>query len=399
MSTQGAVVVGGYVNGVGLVRALAARGIPTAVITTHSYDLAHHSRCVAGHDAAPDLGENPEQLLEVLARHRAEWAGWALIPANDEALTALALQHDRLSSAHPVLAPRWEVARELLDKSRSNTLARAVGVALPHDYGTADATTAERSDLRFPLLVKPDLSHRFRERFGVKLFVARDRKELGHAIARIAEAGLSGRVIDWIPGGDEQIHVHCVYIDRRGEPSEGLTVRKIRQSPPFFGVARVAEIAEPQPGLREATIEMLRRVGFHGIAAAEFKLDPRDGTYRLLEINGRSVIFNGLLRRAGLDLGWLAWSDQVQGARPAARTNEWRGVWINLHADVLHSMLRRDPSLSVRDFLAPYARPTTYAVWSARDPKPFAVQWARSGAAVASALRARVTRPLRVRGS
>ena len=54
-----------------------------------------------------------------------------------------------------------------------------------------------------------------------------------------------------------------------------LTVRKLRQSPPLFGDARVAELERGPGALREATVELLRRMGHRGVAAAEFKLDPR----------------------------------------------------------------------------------------------------------------------------
>lgn len=40
MQGRGAIVVGGYVNGLGIVRALAARGIPVAVVTTQPFDVA-----------------------------------------------------------------------------------------------------------------------------------------------------------------------------------------------------------------------------------------------------------------------------------------------------------------------------------------------------------------------
>jgi predicted ATP-grasp superfamily ATP-dependent carboligase len=116
-----------------------------------------------------------------------------------------------------------------------------------------------------------------------KLFVARDATAPG--IASCA-ARLRAR-LDLVPGPDSQIYVYCTYVDVRGEPTRGVTVRKIRQSPPFFGVARVAEVVAEQPHLRDASIELLRRIGHRGIAIVEFKLDPRDGRFRFFEVNGR----------------------------------------------------------------------------------------------------------------
>jgi predicted ATP-grasp superfamily ATP-dependent carboligase len=384
--TKGAVVIGGFVNGLGLVRALAARGIPCAVVTTKPYDIAHRSRWVVGHEHVRDLEESAEALIEALERRASEWAGWALLSTNDEALSALARHHDRLAATYRVLAPPWEVVRSFVDKERMLEVARTVGADLPRYYGRAEDAAA-LPDLPFPVLVKPIIGYRFSARFGCKLFVVNDREELRRAVARLAEAGTSGQVFDFVPGPDSQIHCHCTYVGADGEPSAGVTVRKIRQSPPFFGVARVAEVVDVDRGMRDATVEMLRRIGHRGFAAAEFKLDPRDGRFRFIEVNGRSVLYNGLLRRAGLDLAALAWTEAMEGRPVRVQPRLWPGVWIHLHADVLYSALwRRQDPISLGAFWEPYRRPKEFAVWSAADPAPFLAQWSRTARTGVSAL-------------
>lgn len=372
MSAPGVIVIGGYINGLGLVRSLAARGIPTAVITTKPYDIAQHSRLIAGHAAALDLDERPESLLELLERRASEWVGWALLPSNDEALAAMARHHEQLSRSHCVIAPPQDVAEYFLDKGKMLEMAQAVGVSLPRCYD------ASETDMRFPVLVKPVRGYRFTSRFGCKLLVARDRAELDACLTRVAAAKMPCQVYDYIEGSDSNVYDYCVYVNAKGEPSAGLTLRKLRQSPPFYGVARVAEVTTQMPELREATVEMLRRIGFRGIAEAEFKQDARDGSFRFLEINGRSLLANALTRQAGMDLAWMAWCDFVEGRPEPPRLNGWPGVWVNLHADLAYSTVYRHLNpISLREFVAPYRRPVLEAVWSWRDPLPFVAQWAR----------------------
>ena len=43
---------------------------------------------------------------------------------------------------------------------------------------------------------------------------------------------------------------------------------------------------------------------------------------------------------------------------------------VNLHADLLHALLRRDDALDLRALAAPYRTPLVEAVWSWRDPAP-----------------------------
>jgi D-aspartate ligase len=379
MKPKGAVVIGGHINGLGIIRSLAASGIPTAVILTRKHDFAHYSRYIAGYESAYDMTERPERLAEVLDRRSSVWKGWALFPVNDEALAAIACSRQYLESAYPIIAPSNEIIRCLLDKEQMLEVAESTGISLPVCYGPADRKTADRSDLSFPVIVKPLMGHLFQERFGSKLFIAADREALKHAISRVEAAGLSCRVYDVIPGADNRIYCYCVYIDAKGIPRGELTIRKIRQSPPFFGVARVAEVTAANAQLREASLEFLRRIHFRGIAVAEYKHDPRDGTFRFMEINGRSVIYNSLLCRAGVDMARLAWFDYVENDALTVRTQGWPGVWINLHADLLYSTLRgRSESLRLKDFLAPYTRPKIEAVWSIRDPNPFLIEWGRT---------------------
>jgi len=394
----GAIVIGGYVNGLGIVRALAAHGVPVAVVTTKPYDIAQRSRWTVAHCNVDGLEERPESLLEALEAWSARFAGWLVLPTNDEALAALSLHRARLAT-YRVVAPPWHVTRQLVDKSLLLDAARAVGVAVPRCYGPAVGATVAAAELRFPVLVKPVVGYRFSARFGCKLFVARDRRELQRCVDRLREADLDGEVFDLVPGADDQLYAYCTYVDARGGAAAGVTVRKLRQSPPFFGVARVAEVVEPIPELRAATLAVLGRIGFQGIAAAEFKRDPRDGRFVFLEVNGRAVLYNALLRAAGLDVAALAWSEHMTGAVELPPQHGWRGVWINLHADLLYTMLaRRDERLRLSDVVAPYRRARIEAVWSACDPLPFLAQWGRSARHGARALwdreqRARLVRP------
>ncbi|MBC7791316.1 MAG: hypothetical protein H7Z74_15320 [Anaerolineae bacterium] len=374
--SPGAVVVGGYINGLGLVRALGARGIPVAVIATKPFDIAHRSRWVTEHAMIDGLEHSAEPLISLLERRAAGWKGWLVIPTNDEAMGALARHHDRLSSTYRLACPEWESARYFLDKAEMLDVARAIGIPSPHCYGSAQESMLGDREVRFPVVIKPTSGYRFIARFGAKLFVANTRDELGEAIARLSQANLRAQVFDLIPGEDHRIYAYCTYINARNEPCGGLTIRKLRQGPPFFGSARVAEVVADVPVLREMTIEFLSRTGFRGVAAAEFKLDPRDGSYRFMEVNGRSVVYNGLLCKAGMDVAGLLWADYATGASELVRPNNWPGVWADLHSDLLYSFLyRRHDPISIRRFLAPYGRPTIDAVWSVSDPAPSIAQW------------------------
>ena len=375
MSHPGAVVIGGYANAVSALRGLAREGVRTAVVLTADHDVAQHSRYAHEAHRVHYLNRRPDGLLELLDAQRRQWRNWALLPTNDYAVAAIAQHRDHLSRTYRVTVPDREVAGRVLDKAVTYQFARSVGVDVPTSYGPASRVTAARLDLVFPLVVKPLQSARFWELFGKKLLVVRDRGELMEAVDRVEESGMDAEVLDLVPGGDTQVCNYTVYIDRWGNPAAEFALRKLRKAPRFFGVGRAATPAQ-LPQLREQTIELLRRIGWHGIASVEYKLDPRDGRHRLMEINGRTFLAHGLATRCGVNYPLLAWREHVLRETVSARPNGWNGVWTHMHADLLYTMVEdRDPDWSWLEFIRSYTGPWIDAVWSAADPVPFLAQW------------------------
>jgi D-aspartate ligase len=371
----GAVVIGGYANGVSALRSLARTGVRTAVVLTKPHDVAHLSRYAHESHRVFDLHRRPDGLIDLLQDRASDWRGWALIPTNDYALTALAQHRELLSRWYPLTIPEAEVVRQLVVKPNTYRVAREVGIDLPRCYGPASRATAQRADIAYPVVVKPLVSAAFWERFGKKLFVAQTPLELVLIIDQIERAGMAAEVFDLVPGADDEFYNYTVYLDGNGNPAAEFAFRKLRKAPPHFGVARAAEPAAA-PELREPTIELLRRIGWRGVASAEYKRDPRDGRFRLMEINGRCYLSHALATRCGVNYPLLIWQEHARRQRVSAQPNGWRGTWFHLHADLLYTAVQeRGPGWSWGEFTRRYMGPWIDAVWSASDPAPFLAQW------------------------
>jgi len=122
------------------------------------------------------------------------------------------------------------------------------------------------------------------------------------------------------------------------------------------------------------------------MANAEFKRDPRDGSYKLMEINGRCFLMQGLPLRAGINYPKMALAEFGCGSTPPVRGNGWQGFWIHLHAEIVYSLLSwRREGIDLKEYIRPYLKSKTFAVWNHRDPKPFLAQWFKTArTAVAS---------------
>jgi D-aspartate ligase len=378
LMAPGAVVIGGYATGVSALRSLARAGVRTAVVLTTPDDIAHRSRYAHEAHRVVDLHRRPDGLIDLLQDQASRWRGWALIPTNDDALTALTSHRDLLSRWYPLAVPEAEVVRQVTIKTNTHRLATELGVDVPRCYGPADRYTAAREDIAYPVVVKPTDTPRFWVRFEKKLLVARSPLELVAAVDQIERAGLSADVHDLVPGGDRQFFTYTVYLDRWGRPAAEFMFRTLRKGPRFYGAARAAEPAVI-PALREPSLALLQRIGWRGVASVEYKLDPRDGRYRLMEINGRCFPSHALAARCGVNYPVLIWREAALREKVRAAATPWPGLWLHLHADLLYTAAEdRGAALRWRTLGGDCLRPWVDAVWSAADPLPFLAQCAGS---------------------
>lgn len=103
---------------------------------------------------------------------------------------------------------------------------------------------------------------------------------------------------EFVPGGDEQMHVLNAYVDQHGRVQMMLLGQPLLEDPTPQSVGNYAAI------IPDSNLDLLRRVkgflediGYVGPANFGMKVDPRTGEHKLFEINlrqGRSSYFTTL---------------------------------------------------------------------------------------------------------
>ncbi|HVT90468.1 MAG TPA: hypothetical protein VHD56_16560 [Tepidisphaeraceae bacterium] len=176
-----------------------------------------------------------------------------------------------------------------------------------------------------------------------------------------------------IPGPDSNIYQCMVYIDGSGQIRARFMMRKLRQNPPQFGVARVAVSCQLIALLVDYTTRMARSIGFTGIWATEFKLDARDGQFKLIEINGRMPRWNWLAAYCGVNIPWLAYCDAHAIESVQQPSYETDVHWIELAKDVSLSIRNHQgEGLDLSEYIEPYlSARKTFADVSSDDYMPF----------------------------
>ena len=177
-----------------------------------------------------------------------------------------------------------------------------------------------------------------------------------------------------IPGGDDELYTLGSYLDASGTPLGLFSGRKLRQTPPNVGTCRVGEAVWVQEVV-DAGLRLLAALSFTGLSQVEFKRDPRDGRFKLMEINPRLFQWHGLAAACGVDLPALAYWDLLGAPRPAARMNGPNGDsngkrWAISFLAKEGPALQRPPyvdAVFARDDLRPAA---VYAGAPSAEPRP-----------------------------
>lgn len=124
----------------------------------------------------------------------------------------------------------------------------------------------------------------------------------------------------------------------------------------------------------DSATRILKGIGYQGIAAPEFKRDPRDGEYKLLEINARTILQSSLPPRCGVDVEYIAYLDTI-GQYGGGTTLPKEGIlWIDEISDLLSCIMQlKDGRLKLGEIVTSLRGEKQYATFAWDDPIPFLV--------------------------
>lgn len=367
----GAVVLGGDYQGLGIARSLGRHGIPV-VIVDDERSIARSSRYAAAGVRVPRLRDD-QDVLDALAaaRTRHGLAGWVVFPTRDENVATLSRRRAELAPHWRIPAPEWDCVRVAWDKRETYRLAQKLGVPSPRTWFPLDEADLDAVDGSWPVIVKPAIKENFFYATRAKAWRADSVADLRRHFRRAAEIISPGEIIvqEMIPGGGDEQYSYCAFV-KDGDAVASMTVRRRRQHPSDFGRASTFVQTIALDTLAEPSLKFLREIGYYGLAELEYKRDPRDGEYKLLDVNVRTWGYHTLGGAAGVDFPYLLFRDQL--GEPVAPATARAGVrWIRLATDVPNALV---------DIRARRLRPGAYArtlrgidteaVFSWRDPLP-----------------------------
>jgi predicted ATP-grasp superfamily ATP-dependent carboligase len=367
------------------VRSLGGRGVRVAAADSVPWAKAMYSRYCGARATYPcpseDLAAFQAALLRLLDAVRPR----LLMPMTERTILAL-LERRAEVEARTTLAPLPDEGAlgTAFDKSRTIALAESLGIATPRSVCPAGPTDLARvvAGVAFPAVVKPRTSEvhtadgRIAPSGRVQYCVGPD--DLAEKYAAVHRHAPRPLVQEFVPG--DGYGVSALY--RHGRVRALFAYRRLRMVRPTGSGSALRESIALPPGMADAAVRLLDALHWHGVAMVEFKLDPRDGRPRLMEINGRFWNSLPLAVAAGVDFPWLLYTLATEGDVPECFDYRVgvRARWLVGDCRHLVEVMRGRPAgwtdgfpergRTARDFLRFFGRDLHYDVESLSDPLP-----------------------------
>ena len=375
--TAGALVIGGEHPGLGVARSLGRRGIPVYVVDDQR-SVSSFSRYTTRTIRVPDLRDERKAVDAVLEiGRRFNLRDWVLFPTRDETVAAFSRHREELKAFFRVTTPEWASTKWAWDKKNTYDLAAQLGIPCPRTFTPQNAQ--ELSDLypKLPLALKPAVKEDFFYATGAKAWRAETPEQLQALYAKAAQRIDPSQILiqEIIPGDGEQQFSYCAFY-RDGRVHSSLLARRMRQHPREFGRAATYVETVDAPVIEELSSRFLKAIDYYGLVEIEFKLDPRDHQFKLLDVNARTWGFHTLGFAAGVDFPYLLFADQMGYPIPSCQARAGIG-WLRLLTDlpvVMSGILRG--YVDWYGYWESLRRTRIESVFSKDDPLPFLAELA-----------------------
>jgi len=370
-----AVILGGEANALSVSRSLARLGARVYALNEPG-SCARHSRACRWISLPAGEGVEDAWARFLLGPESDYLKGAVVLACSDAGVQVLARHREALLARYLLDDSDVPAQLDMLDKLATYRHAVAAGVATPKFWvaESREQLLDIRDELVYPLIVKPRLAHRAGKHFNSKHKFATSFDQVLAACAAERAAAVDVLLMEWVPGGDERLCSYYTYLDEGGEHLFQFTKRVIRRYPAGMGPGTY-HITDWMPQLVAPARAMFKQVGLRGLANIEFKLDPRDGRYKIIECNARFTAANCLVASSGFDLAAFVYRRIAGLPQPALTTHK---VGLRLLDPVVDSLsfleLRKLGQISLTQWARSLMHRQTFPYFRWSDPMPAIVR-------------------------
>ncbi len=358
-----------------VVRSLGRRGVRVTVGERTFLNTSFFSKYCCQRMVYPSPSLFPDQFIDFLLRELKKNHYVCLFPMEEETLLVVARHQSEISKYTALLIPDLAKIEFVRDKGNFLRFAEAHGIPVPKTYEALSSLVLPHqrggesegvpfSAIPIPAVIKPRISS---GSFGI-VYVKKE-GDLLPSYLKVHQRYPFPLVQEYIPDGGGTFGVSALF-DERSNVKAAFVHKKLRMYPVQGGPSTLREGVK-HPLLMELGLSLLKSLKWVGVAMLEFKVDPRDGLPKLMELNPR---FWGSLQLAifsGVDFPYLMLKI-AKGEKfdpvldyPAGRRSRWF-----LFGEILHFLNNPDRFRLQPSFFRFFEPNTCDDILSRDDPLP-----------------------------
>jgi predicted ATP-grasp superfamily ATP-dependent carboligase len=294
----------------------------------------------------------------------------------EETLILLAKYHSEISQYTYLLSPDVKKIEFVRDKKNLMQFAEAHGIPTPKTFYHPPSSTLWSNEtnstgralpldsIPIPAVIKPRISS---GSFGI--VYVKKREDLLSSYQEVHQRYPFPIIQEWIPDGGGTFGLAALF-DEASNMKAVFIHKKLRMYPVQGGPSTLREGVE-HPQIMELGLSLLKSLNWVGIGMVEFKVDPRDGIPKLMELNPR---FWGSLQLAivsGVDFPYLILKmARKESFTPVLRYEVGKRCRWLLFGDILHFLNNPHRFHLHPSFFHFFAPNTSYDIISKDDPLP-----------------------------
>ncbi len=342
-----AIIFGDYVSAYGVIRGLKNKSIPIFMVSKSGRGLATNSKYVEKSFALNPYDKDFISKLNFWFCKNINSESVILIAGDDDYLDTLSKNIKELNHKMKPTFPAWEKVRLVREKRYTYEIAESLGIPIPKTYlinskeELIELINSQNKKLSYPILMKPEDSGEFLRKYQKKGIVCHHKNDLLNAYDKYDIFKGNLLLQDLIPGEESRLVSSLITLNKESCPTGCLINYKRRSSGKFLPCTVVASTWSDE--VLSYSLKLLKAIGYYGYAGTQFKLDPRNGKYTLMEINGRITMSNSIGLKCGINLPYLMYNEAINENTKVIINYEKfypeNIIWIYLAGDIL-SLIR-----------------------------------------------------------
>jgi len=322
----------------------------------------------------PNPRTNPDLFLKYLLDLVEKNDYDCVIPTHTYTMFLLCKYRDLFADYVKLPPPDFKIFYNAYDKKELLKIAIENGIACPTTYFYDDLDEIVSNVQQYPVVIKSSRRH------GVGIEICNTESNLKEKYTKMVNKYGPCIVQDYIPNGGE-FGVYTLF-NFNSEPILLTVQKRIGTRYPYGGISTLREAVKNEALVR-ISFHLLKKIKWSGVAMVEFRIDKRDGTPKLMEINPRFWGSLQLSILAGADFPYLLYK-LMMNDNPSPKLDFKYGVqcrWlmgepmdffrypIKLNINSNFRSIFNDDIISLSD-PGPMMASLLFPIWSSSDEEP-----------------------------